>query len=140
MPTLGTTELIILLVIVLILFGGSRIGELGGALGRGIREFKTSVRDDEPPVDKDAKDAKPVTTTAAASTPSTRDTAAAGAAPASTGGAAPSTPAAAPGSAAAAGAPPPAGGASTGAATTGMTEVGATPSTATGDAPPRREA
>ena len=124
MPTLGTTELIILLVIVLILFGGSRIGELGGALGRGIREFKTSVRDDESPLppEKDAKDAKP-STTAAASTAPVRETVA----PAtSTVDAAPTTPAAAPGSAAAAGAPPPAGGASTGAATAGMTEVGAT--------------
>lgn len=43
---LGPTELIIILVIVLILFGASRLRGLGGALGGSIREFKDAVRDD----------------------------------------------------------------------------------------------
>jgi len=49
MPQLGPFELIIILVIVLAIFGAGRLGELGGALGRGIREFRKQVRDDQPP-------------------------------------------------------------------------------------------
>lgn len=44
---LGPTELIILLVIVLVIFGAGKLPEIGGALGKSIREFKTSV-DDQP--------------------------------------------------------------------------------------------
>lgn len=42
MPNLGPTELIILLVIVLLLFGAKRIPELAKGLGTGMREFKNS--------------------------------------------------------------------------------------------------
>ena len=48
LPQLGPVELVIILVIVLVIFGAGRLGEIGGAFGKGIREFKTSVRDDEP--------------------------------------------------------------------------------------------
>lgn len=41
---LGATELIIVLVIVLIIFGPSKLPEIGKALGRGIGEFKTHVK------------------------------------------------------------------------------------------------
>ena len=37
---LGPTELIIILVIIIIIFGVGRMGEIGGALGKGIREFR----------------------------------------------------------------------------------------------------
>ncbi len=37
---LGVTELLIILVIVVIFFGVGRLGEVGGALGKGIREFR----------------------------------------------------------------------------------------------------
>jgi sec-independent protein translocase protein TatA len=37
---LGTPELLILLVIVLLLFGVGRIGRIASELGRGIREFR----------------------------------------------------------------------------------------------------
>lgn len=47
MPTLGVTELVIILVIVIVLFGATRLRGIGGALGSSIREFKTAVRDDE---------------------------------------------------------------------------------------------
>lgn len=40
---IGATELIIILVIVLILFGAKRVPELGRSLGTGMREFKDSV-------------------------------------------------------------------------------------------------
>ncbi|MCX7671410.1 MAG: twin-arginine translocase TatA/TatE family subunit, partial [Anaerolineae bacterium] len=39
MPNIGPTELIIILVIVLIIFGVGRLPEIGGAIGRSIREF-----------------------------------------------------------------------------------------------------
>ena len=44
---LGTNEIIIILVIVLLLFGGRKIPELMRGLGRGVREFndaKTNVK------------------------------------------------------------------------------------------------
>ncbi|MCC6143144.1 MAG: twin-arginine translocase TatA/TatE family subunit [Candidatus Hydrogenedentes bacterium] len=45
----GATELIIILVIVLILFGGSRVAGLGRSLGTAISEFKTAVREEKEP-------------------------------------------------------------------------------------------
>jgi sec-independent protein translocase protein TatA len=39
-PSVGPTELIILLAIILLLFGAKRIPELARGLGTGIREFK----------------------------------------------------------------------------------------------------
>ena len=42
--TLGWQELLIILVILALLFGASRVADLGGALGRGIREFRTEAR------------------------------------------------------------------------------------------------
>ena len=47
MPSLGPTELIIILVIVVLLFGVGRLGRVGGELGRGIREFRRGLLDDE---------------------------------------------------------------------------------------------
>jgi len=44
---LQAPELIIILVIVIVLFGASRLRGIGGALGGSIREFKTAVRDDQ---------------------------------------------------------------------------------------------
>ncbi len=48
MPTLGPTELIIILVIVLILFGVGRIGQIGAEFGKGIRELRRSLSDKDP--------------------------------------------------------------------------------------------
>lgn len=42
---LGPTELIIILVIVLVLFGARRVPEIGASIGRGIREFKKNISD-----------------------------------------------------------------------------------------------
>jgi len=44
---LGTPELLILLTIVLLLFGVGRIGRIASELGRGIREFRHSLTDDD---------------------------------------------------------------------------------------------
>jgi sec-independent protein translocase protein TatA len=37
---LGTTEMIIILVLVLIVFGAGKLPQVGGALGKGLKEFK----------------------------------------------------------------------------------------------------
>jgi len=45
-------ELAIILGIVILLFGGKKIPELAKGLGQGIKNFKNSVKDDEPEVAK----------------------------------------------------------------------------------------
>lgn len=40
---IGMPELIIILVIILIIFGAGKLPEIGGAIGKGIRNFKKSV-------------------------------------------------------------------------------------------------
>ena len=47
----GGGELIIILVIVLILFGAKRIPEIAQGLGKGIREFKRSVKEVQSEID-----------------------------------------------------------------------------------------
>jgi sec-independent protein translocase protein TatA len=42
---LGTTELIIILAVIILLFGGRKIPELIRGIGRGIREFKEAKTD-----------------------------------------------------------------------------------------------
>ena len=44
---LGPTELIILLVIVLLLFGPGRIGKIAGELGKGIKSFREGLSNNE---------------------------------------------------------------------------------------------
>lgn len=44
MPTLGATELIVILVIILLLFGVNRLPDVGRSLGQGIREFKENTK------------------------------------------------------------------------------------------------
>jgi sec-independent protein translocase protein TatA len=44
---IGTTELIIIAVILLVLFGGKKLPELGKGIGDAIREFKKSVKGKE---------------------------------------------------------------------------------------------
>ena len=41
----GSTEILIVLVIIAVLFGAKRLPELGRSLGEGIREFKKSTKD-----------------------------------------------------------------------------------------------
>lgn len=47
-PTLGITELLVILLIIVIIFGASKLPQLGRGLGEGIRNFKKGVRDDDP--------------------------------------------------------------------------------------------
>tara|TARA_Y100000590_G_C15653134_1_gene989559 strand:- start:687 stop:857 length:171 start_codon:yes stop_codon:yes gene_type:complete len=43
--SLGVTEIIIILFIVLLLFGAKRLPELAKGLGKGIKEFKKAQKD-----------------------------------------------------------------------------------------------
>ena len=49
---LGITELIVILVIVLVLFGARRVPEIGASIGKGIREFKRNINE----IDRDVRD------------------------------------------------------------------------------------
>jgi sec-independent protein translocase protein TatA len=49
---LGFTELMMILVIVLVLFGARRVPEIGASIGKGIREFKKNISD----VDRQVRD------------------------------------------------------------------------------------
>lgn len=44
MMGLGVTELVIILVIIIVLFGASRLPQIGKGLGEGISNFKRSVK------------------------------------------------------------------------------------------------
>lgn len=57
MPTLGATEILIILGIVLLLFGGRKLPELARGTGRALRIFKTEVKAIDSD-DADSSDAK----------------------------------------------------------------------------------
>jgi sec-independent protein translocase protein TatA len=44
---LGTPELMIVVVLVLVLFGGTKVPQLMRGLGEGMKEFKKATRDDD---------------------------------------------------------------------------------------------
>ena len=44
---LGPTELIIILVIVILIFGVGRVSKIGGELGSGIRAFRAGIADED---------------------------------------------------------------------------------------------
>ena len=50
---LGTTEIILIVVLALVLFGGSKLAGVGKALGKSIKDFKSEVKEDD--ADKDKK-------------------------------------------------------------------------------------
>ena len=44
---LGPIELVIILLVLVMLFGATRLADLGGSLGKGIKEFRKEVSNDE---------------------------------------------------------------------------------------------
>ncbi|GAB3198569.1 hypothetical protein GCM10027293_15680 [Pontibacter aydingkolensis] len=53
---LGGTEVILILVVILLLFGAKRIPELAKGLGRGIREFKDATKEVKNEIESSVKD------------------------------------------------------------------------------------
>ena len=51
--SLGPTEMIFIMVVLLLIFGAKRLPELGSGLGKGIREFKRSMRDINAEIERD---------------------------------------------------------------------------------------
>ncbi len=51
---IGTGELLIILLVILVLFGAKKIPDLAQGLGKGIREFKKAIKD----VQEDISDSK----------------------------------------------------------------------------------
>ncbi len=60
MGRIGTTEILIILGIVLLFFGGKKIPELMKGLGSGVKEFKKAAKGEEQPSDskKDEEEKK----------------------------------------------------------------------------------
>ena len=56
--SLGPAELLIIFAIVVVLFGASRIGDIGGSIGRGIREFRREVKEGEQEPDEEKEKEK----------------------------------------------------------------------------------
>jgi sec-independent protein translocase protein TatA len=45
--SIGPTELLVIILVALLLFGGKKLPELAKGLGEGIRNFKTSLKEGE---------------------------------------------------------------------------------------------
>ncbi len=60
---LGTQEIIVILVIVLLLFGGKKIPELMRGLGRGVREFNDAKSNVQREIEDGLKEKEPQSTT-----------------------------------------------------------------------------
>jgi sec-independent protein translocase protein TatA len=56
MGNFGATEIILILLVVVLLFGGRKIPELFKGIGQGMKEFKKASRVDDEPVKTEPKD------------------------------------------------------------------------------------
>ena len=72
--SLGPVELILIVMVIVLIFGASKLGDIGGALGKSIREFKKASAEDAPvPSQPLAPVAETPAAVGAASRPSIRD-------------------------------------------------------------------
>lgn len=55
---LGTTEIIVIALIVLLLFGGAKLPELMRGLGKGVKEFKDATKEVKKELEDDKDNAK----------------------------------------------------------------------------------
>jgi sec-independent protein translocase protein TatA len=64
MPNVGPLELAVVVIIALIVFGPKRLPELGKSMGKGIREFRSSISgkddDEKPEIENGADAGEPV--------------------------------------------------------------------------------
>jgi len=59
MGNIGTPELLVILLIVLLLFGAKKIPDLMQGLGKGVREFRKAARDIQDEIEKPSEEKKP---------------------------------------------------------------------------------
>ena len=57
MNRIGFSELVLILVVILVLFGAKRLPEIGSSLGKAIREFQKALKGEDEPKSKDQKEA-----------------------------------------------------------------------------------
>ncbi len=50
---LGMPELLVILVIILVIFGAGKLPQIGAGIGKGIRNFRKSIRGDEQDISSD---------------------------------------------------------------------------------------
>ena len=53
---LGTTEIILIVVLALVLFGGGKLAGVGKALGKSIKDFKHEVKEDDEKSEEDEEE------------------------------------------------------------------------------------
>jgi len=58
MGSLGSSELIIILIVLLVMFGGAKLPQLARSLGQAQKEFKDGLKDDADDADSAKKDEK----------------------------------------------------------------------------------
>ncbi len=58
MGRFGVTEILVILAVVLLLFGGKKIPELMKGLGSGIKEFKNAAKDEQSATTKKEEETK----------------------------------------------------------------------------------
>ena len=63
---LGTTEILLILMVVLLLFGANKLPQLGDALGRGIKNFRKATDGRDPPAEPEASTPAALLTAASA--------------------------------------------------------------------------
>lgn len=59
MPNIGTTELILIVLVILVFFGAKKIPELAQGLGKGIREFRKASKELEQDITAEPKKDQP---------------------------------------------------------------------------------
>jgi sec-independent protein translocase protein TatA len=72
--SLGAPELLIILAIVVVLFGATRIGDIGKGIGRGIREFRREIKEGTEDDDKPGDDTTATSSSSSESTTSEKKT------------------------------------------------------------------
>ena len=56
---LGTTEIILIVVLALVLFGGGKLAGVCKALGKSIKDYKHEVKEDDDKSEEDGEEEKP---------------------------------------------------------------------------------
>ncbi|HMD13761.1 MAG TPA: twin-arginine translocase TatA/TatE family subunit [Bacteroidota bacterium] len=59
MGNLGTPEILVIAVVILVLFGSKRIPEFMQGLGKGVREFRKAAKDIQDEIEKPSEPKKP---------------------------------------------------------------------------------